>query len=514
MSRSACSTAAVIRLLSGCSHEPRRFAPCSPGHPSRHSWPRSSSSRSRARVRPEHRGSARGRVTFPLQRRLRASRRQTCSCTTTSRLPSECSSPARVVHYVGVGISAPPLNDDDANAVPDYVERVAQGGGHRDRLLRAGLLQGDPVPLGRPGCAAGRLRLALHARCPRCRTSGDARAGRRLRGRLERSGPERAGELRKRVRDGRARAVPSDPVLVRGSGRGPAVSILGARGDGCRHGEPRPSRARRPRLGASAPDAGIAATQRSITTQTYGAQRLWHHLDRRYPRLLDAYLERLGRSSTGEGLRELVETFRAVTGTRFGPAFHRFALDVAGRRPRAGRRAIAGSSPRGRTRASVAPLAIHYVRLSVPKAGSYELRVRLATGGAGTDTRVSLVYQLESEIARASEPRGAYRFAPLERWAGADVPHSSRPCARTLASTRRCSSSRTAASDCRLLRGQRALSRPGALEGDGCMPRCSAIDSDARQKLDRGCAVAEQSGPCRRARGARPHAFRSPPNST
>ena len=29
-----------------------------------------------------------------------------------------------VVHYVGVGIDAPPLNDDDSDGIPDYVERV------------------------------------------------------------------------------------------------------------------------------------------------------------------------------------------------------------------------------------------------------------------------------------------------------------------------------------------------------------------------------------------------------
>jgi hypothetical protein len=31
-----------------------------------------------------------------------------------------------VVHYVGVGIDAPPLNDDDESGVPDYVERVGE----------------------------------------------------------------------------------------------------------------------------------------------------------------------------------------------------------------------------------------------------------------------------------------------------------------------------------------------------------------------------------------------------
>ena len=29
-----------------------------------------------------------------------------------------------VVHYVVLGVDAPPLNDDDADGVPDYVERV------------------------------------------------------------------------------------------------------------------------------------------------------------------------------------------------------------------------------------------------------------------------------------------------------------------------------------------------------------------------------------------------------
>jgi hypothetical protein len=31
-----------------------------------------------------------------------------------------------VVHFVEIGIDAPPLNDDDRDAVPDYVERVAE----------------------------------------------------------------------------------------------------------------------------------------------------------------------------------------------------------------------------------------------------------------------------------------------------------------------------------------------------------------------------------------------------
>ena len=42
------------------------------------------------------------------------------------------SSRRAVVHYVVLGIDAPPLNDDDADSVPDYVERVGEAA---DRAL-------------------------------------------------------------------------------------------------------------------------------------------------------------------------------------------------------------------------------------------------------------------------------------------------------------------------------------------------------------------------------------------
>ena len=53
------------------------------------------------------------------------------------------SSRSVVVHYVVLGIDAPPLNDDDADAVPDYVERV---GDAADLALAYYRRRGFPAP--------------------------------------------------------------------------------------------------------------------------------------------------------------------------------------------------------------------------------------------------------------------------------------------------------------------------------------------------------------------------------
>jgi hypothetical protein len=49
-----------------------------------------------------------------------------------------------VVHYVLRGIDAPPLNDDDLDGVPDYVERVGEAA---DRALAYYERRGFRVPL-------------------------------------------------------------------------------------------------------------------------------------------------------------------------------------------------------------------------------------------------------------------------------------------------------------------------------------------------------------------------------
>src|SRR6266511_4655878 len=53
-----------------------------------------------------------------------------------------------VLHYVVLGIDAPPLNDDDADGVPDYVERVGRAA---DRALAYYERRGFNLPLADKG---------------------------------------------------------------------------------------------------------------------------------------------------------------------------------------------------------------------------------------------------------------------------------------------------------------------------------------------------------------------------
>ena len=310
-----------------------------------------------------------------------------------------------VVHYVGVGIDAPALNDDDQNAVPDYVERIGEAAdaaiAYFERRGFRPIRPDSGGPDARPDIYVSRFTPGvLGVALPSARAQGGAFVA--LSNALDPSMQESFGSVYGTVAHelfhltqfsyaGADADLPLPSWVLEGTAAAIESRVYPGLDDlvselQLRH--------------------WYAATQRSITSQTYGAQRLWHHLDRRYPGLLGAYLERLGRSTVGEGLGEFVETFRAVTGTAFGAPFHRFAVKVAADD-------LARVTPfrrlgiRASGRASVAPLAIHFDRLTVPKSRAYELRVWLA---AGADIRASLVYELQSEL--AGHPSRPGRIAP------------------------------------------------------------------------------------------------------
>ena len=144
-----------------------------------------------------------------------------------------------VVHYVALGVSAPPLNDDDADGVPDYVERVGDAAdtaiAYYERRGFAAILADAGGPDARPDLyvsrfAAGYFGVAFPA--------ADADGG-GVPGRVERARPEPGAEPRQPLRHRRARALPPRPVLVlRADGR-PAARRLGARGHGGRDGDAR-----------------------------------------------------------------------------------------------------------------------------------------------------------------------------------------------------------------------------------------------------------------------------------
>ena len=141
----------------------------------------------------------------------------------------------------------------------------------------------------------------------------------------------------------------------------------------------------------------FAATERSIVSQSYGAQLLWRSLDTQQPRFLPALFQRLAAEPVaGEGAGAVAATYARISGRPFSQAFHRFAVALAGDHgdviePVFGLGAIARRS------AVVAPLAVHYVRPVLPRSGSYSLTVTFPHGRGSASA--TMTYQLESEVA-------------------------------------------------------------------------------------------------------------------
>jgi hypothetical protein len=85
-----------------------------------------------------------------------------------------------------------------------------------------------------------------------------------------------------------------------------------------------------------------------------------------------------------------------VTGRAFADAFARFARWAAGDYP-AQLTPLRTVAPGARSNGSVAPFAIHYLRLRVPRRDRFAVIVSLPTASASV--RAALTYQLESMIA-------------------------------------------------------------------------------------------------------------------
>ena len=294
--------------------------------------------------------------------------------------------------------SAPPLNDDDADGVPDYVERVGARGRHGHRLLRAARLRERPRGRRRPGRAAGHLHLALRGRLLRRRLPRGRRRGRRLPRRVELARPEPDGEPRQPRRHRRARALPPRPVLVLPRRR------AAARRTGCSRARPRRWRrgsSRRSRTSSRRCSSGTGSPRRSSrsrrratarscsgTTSTSGSRAL-----------LPAYLAR-DRPSPGSARRRRWR--RRTSGSRTGRSPARSAATPPGSLAQYGDR-LQHLPELSRARsASVAPLAIHFVRLS-PRTRSLTLRFTRGRGEA------VLSYAVASP--RAGEPSVERRLA-------------------------------------------------------------------------------------------------------
>jgi hypothetical protein len=312
------------------------------------------------------------------------------------------SSRRAVVHYVPLGIDAPPLNDDDADGVPDYVERVGEAA---DRALayyeRRGFRPPRPDERGpdaRPDLYVSRFSPGtLGVAFPPGRAEGGAFAV--VSNNLDPS-PERsfasvyatvAHELFHLVQFSYF-GPETDPPIPTWILEGTAVAL-----------ETRVNPELDDLVSTIQLRRWFSATERSMTTQSYGAQLLWRRLDAEQPRFLPALLVRLAaRTVSGEGEHAVASTYARVAGKPFAGAFHRFAVSVA-----VDRADDIEPAPAVR-RAALAPLSVRYVAVVVPATGRSTLRVAFPRGRG--DAATTLVYRLESD--RAGEPARTRRIAP------------------------------------------------------------------------------------------------------
>ena len=302
-----------------------------------------------------------------------------------------------VVHYVTLGVSAPPLNDDDADGVPDYVERVGAAADtaltYYERRGFAGILADAGGPDGRPDIyisrfAAGYFGVAFPA--------ADAEGGGFLAvsNWLDPSPTASLGSLDGTVAHELFHLVqfsyfrptidpPLDAWVLEGTAAAMETRVFPEVEDivsslQLRH--------------------WFAAPETSMTAQSYGAQLLWRYLDVRRPQLRPASLAALGRRP-GREAATLAATYEQVAHRPFARTFGEYAAWVAG---------AYGDTlehlpmlHRVRT-ASVGPLAIHFVRM--PRS-TRSVTVRFAHGHG----EAVLSYAVASP--RAGEPPVERRLA-------------------------------------------------------------------------------------------------------
>ena len=290
------------------------------------------------------------------------------------------SSERAVVHYVVLGIDAPPLNDDDADGVPDYVERVGEAAdGALAYYERRGFrlpLPDEGGPDARPDLYVSRFAPGtLGVSFPAVAAEGGAFAvvANNLDPSAERSfasvyatvahelfhitqfayfGPKRDPAIPTWILEGTATAMESRVY--------PELDDLVTRI------QLRP---------------WLSATEESMTTQSYGSQLLWRQLDVEQPRFLPALLSRLATPpAAGEGEDVVAATYARIAGKPFAAAFNRFAVSVA-----ADYADRITPAPR---RGVLAPLSVRYVRATRSR-----LTVTFPRGRANSEA--TLVYRIE-----------------------------------------------------------------------------------------------------------------------
>jgi len=300
-----------------------------------------------------------------------------------------------VVHYVVLGIDAPPLNDDDRDGVPDYVQRVGEAAddalGYYERRGFRVPLPDDGGPDSRPDLYISRFSPGtLGVAFPAANADGGAFAV--ISNSLDPSAERSFASVYATVAHELFHLVQfsyfargAEPILPPWILEGTAAGL-----------ESRVYPELDDLVSSLQLRHWFSATQVPLTEQSYGAQLLWGYLDAREPRLLPALLARLGEHrKQGDDLHDVAGTFVRVAGAPLAPVFTRFALSVAALHAH-DIRPLFDLRRDGTHRVTVAPLAVHFVRPVLPRRGSYAIRVRFPRGRETASA--TLTFELEDDI--------------------------------------------------------------------------------------------------------------------
>jgi hypothetical protein len=298
-----------------------------------------------------------------------------------------------VVHYVVLGIDAPPLNDDDADAVPDYVERV---GDAADLALAYYARRGFHAPLSdtagpdvRPDLYVSRFSPGtLGVAFPASSAEGGAFAV--IANNLDPSAGRSFASIYTTVAHELFHLVQfsyfgeADPEIPTWILEGTAAAL-----------ESRANPELDDLVETIQLRSWLSRADRSLTEQSYGAQLFWRYFDRKAPAFVPAFLGRLAKHPVaGEGERAVASTYAKVAGNPFARAFHSFALAVAAEH--SDRLEPAGVVTGGHTyRRGAAPLSIHYLRLAL-RGASHSLTVTFPRGHAGA--AATIAYELAADV--------------------------------------------------------------------------------------------------------------------
>jgi hypothetical protein len=300
------------------------------------------------------------------------------------------SSRRAVVHYVVSGVDAPPLNDDDGDGVPDYVQRVGDAAdtaiAYYERRGFVPIRPDQGGPDARPDLyvtrfAPGYFGLSI----PAAEAVGGAFVA--ISNSLDPSSERSLGSLYATVAHELFHLVqfsyfapeqdaPLPSWVLEGMAAAAENSVYPQVTDIVSDLQLRP---------------WFAAPQTSLTAQSYAARLLWRYLEVHDPRVMPAFLASVGAALPSSFAARLAEIYARVAPRSFASAFADFATWVA---ENDAQRITPLERPalRSRTTGRVAPLAVHYLRLP-RNTRSVTLRLGRATTG------VQLTLEREAEYA-------------------------------------------------------------------------------------------------------------------